>query len=128
MMVSQGGTGAGTSARSVRKIYEAIYGIKGGTVDLAKSVLVGGTPSSTLPTIRKDGTPVYPEMPQAATAPTPGGSSASPDPSTSGPATSGDAASGFALPVLVLGGLLGRRARRRRSAGPEPGLPRLRSP
>ena len=73
MMVSQGGTGAGTSAPSVRKIYEAIYGIKGRTIDPSRSVLVGGAPSSTLPTIRKDGTPVYPEMPKAAHRPDAGG-------------------------------------------------------
>ena len=37
MMVSQGGTGAFTSAPSVRKIYEALYGITGSTVDPASS-------------------------------------------------------------------------------------------
>jgi penicillin-binding protein 2 len=111
MMVSQGGTGSGTSAPSVRKIYEAIYGIDGRKVDPSKSVLVGGAPSTTLPTIRKDGTPVYPEMPTAAS---PSAPAATPAPDTSG--TPGEAASGFALPVLVLGGLLGRRARRRGGA------------
>jgi hypothetical protein len=95
----------------VRKIYEAIYGIDGRKVDPSKSVLVGGAPSTTLPTIRKDGTPVYPEMPTAAS---PSAPAATPAPDTSG--TPGEAASGFALPVLVLGGLLGRRARRRGGA------------
>ncbi len=111
MMVSQGGTGAGTSAPSVRKIYEAIYGIKGRTIDPSRSVLVGGAPSSTLPTIRKDGTPVYPEMPKAAAPSTPAAT-----PSTGATTSTGTATSGFALPVLMLGGLLGRRARRRGSA------------
>lgn len=121
MMVSQGGTGAGTSAPSVRKIYEAIYGIKGRTIDPSRSVLVGGAPSSTLPTIRKDGTPVYPEMPKAAAPSTPAAT-----PSTGATTSTGTATSGFALPVLVLGGLLGRRARRRGSASQVP--TRTRSP
>jgi penicillin-binding protein 2 len=122
MMVSQGGTGAGTSARSVRKIYEAIYGIKGGTVDPSRSVLVGGAPSATLPTIRKDGTPVYPEMPKAAE-PAKGTTASTP---AAGVSPSGQATSGFALPVLLLGGLAGRRARRRRATAS--GQVRTRSP
>ena len=124
MMVSQGGTGAGTSARSVRKIYEALYGITGSTIDPSKSVLVGGTPSAALPTVRKDGTPVYPEMPK------PGATSAvsAGSPTTQPtPAAGGSTSSGFALPVLLLGGLVGRRARRRRGTAPLPHV-RPRSP
>ena len=68
MMVSQGGTGASTSAPSVRKIYEAIYGVTGSTVDPKKSVLVGGAPAAKLPTVRSDGTPVYPGMPKTVAA------------------------------------------------------------
>lgn len=56
MNVSQGGTGAGTSAPSVRKIYEAIFGVRGRTVNPADSVLLGAAPSTTLPTVRADGT------------------------------------------------------------------------
>jgi penicillin-binding protein 2 len=123
MMVSQGGTGAGTSAPSVRKIYEAIYGIKGRSIDPSRSVLVGGAPSATLPTIRKDGTPVYPEMPKAASSSTPAPASTP----ASGGSTTGTATSGLALPVLALAGLLGRRARRRRDGAP-PGLARTRAP
>jgi penicillin-binding protein 2 len=108
MMVSQGGTGSGTSGPSVRKIYEAIYGVSGSKVDPSKSVLTGGKPSTRLPTIRKDGTPVYPELPETA-------ASAAPvvpfEPST--PATP---AAGLLVPVGL--GLLGRSARRRRGAGP----------
>jgi penicillin-binding protein 2 len=122
MMVSQGGTGAGTSAPSVRKIYEAIYGIKGKSIDPSRSVLVGGAPSAALPTIRKDGTPVYPEMPKAAAASSPA-PAATP---ASGGSTTGTATSGLALPVLALAGLLGRRARRR--GGAATGLARTRSP
>jgi penicillin-binding protein 2 len=59
MMVSQGGTGASTSAPSVRRIYEAIYGVTGSTVDPSKSVLVGSKPSTKLPKVKSDGTPVF---------------------------------------------------------------------
>ena len=49
MMVTQGGTGAGTSAPSVRGIYEALFGVQGGTVDPSRSVLTGGAPMVDLP-------------------------------------------------------------------------------
>jgi penicillin-binding protein 2 len=62
MMVAQGGTGSGTSAPSVRRIYEELFGIRGGVIDPATSILEGGSPSSTLPTIRTDGLPDYPEI------------------------------------------------------------------
>lgn len=55
MMVSQGGTGSLTSGPSVRKIYEAIFGVEGTNVRPANSVLAGGLPASTLPKIGKDG-------------------------------------------------------------------------
>lgn len=58
MNVSQGGTGAGTSAPSVRKIYEALFGVQGKKVNPADSVLLGGTPASSLPNVRADGTVV----------------------------------------------------------------------
>jgi penicillin-binding protein 2 len=109
MMVSQGGTGSGTSAPSVRKIYEAIYGISGTTIDPRKSVLVGGKPSLRLPSIRKDGTPVYPELPETA-------ASAAPvtpfEPSPPASPAAGLVVAPFAL------GLLGRAARRREAAPP----------
>lgn len=62
MMVSQGGTGSGTSAPSVRAIYEALYGIEAAQVSPARSVLAGGSPSSTVPAFRGDGTPLTPEL------------------------------------------------------------------
>jgi len=58
MMVTQGGTGAGTSAPSVRKIYESIFGITGEVIDPAKSVFANGSPTQALPAIAADGTPV----------------------------------------------------------------------
>lgn len=55
MMVSQGGTGSGTSAPSVRALYEDIYGIDrpGG-----HGLLDGGLPPENLPAVLPDGTPV----------------------------------------------------------------------
>ncbi len=61
MMVTQGGTGSKTSGPSVRKIYEALFGVNGSTVNPNKSVLVNGVPSKSLPVIRPDGTPVTPK-------------------------------------------------------------------
>ncbi len=55
MMVTQGGTGSGTSGPSVRKIYEALFGVG------RPSVFEGGVPSDALPVIREDGTPVTPK-------------------------------------------------------------------
>jgi penicillin-binding protein 2 len=45
MMVSQGGTGSGTSGPSVRKIYEAIFGIEGSKIDNSKAIFPSGPPS-----------------------------------------------------------------------------------
>jgi penicillin-binding protein 2 len=126
MMVSQGGTGAGTSAPSVRKIYEAIYGVTGSTVDPSKSVL-GKTaaPATTLPTVRADGTPVYPGMPKtiaaaspvtpAATAGNAGttGEAGANDAATPNPEPSSSSSGALvALPFMLGAGLVGRRARR----------------
>ena len=76
LMVAQGGTGSGTSAPSVRRIYEELFGIRGGVIDPATSILEGGAPTSKLPTIRTDGLPEYPEIdqlfnPTASPSPTP---------------------------------------------------------
>jgi penicillin-binding protein 2 len=60
MMVTQGGTGSKTSGPSVRKIYEALFGVRGNAVDSGRSVLVGGVPRKLLPKVRPDGTPVLP--------------------------------------------------------------------
>lgn len=61
MMVTEGGTGSKTSGPSVRKIYEALFGVKNGVVRPNTSVLVGGEPKAELPTVRPDGTPVTPK-------------------------------------------------------------------
>lgn len=129
MMVSQGGTGASTSAPSVRKIYEAIYGVTGSTVDPAKSVLAGGAPATKMPTVRADGTPVYPGMPKtiaaaspvtpAATAGNAGttGEAGANDAATPNPEPSSSSSGALvALPFMLGAGLVGRRARRDRRA------------
>jgi penicillin-binding protein 2 len=57
MMVEQGGTGAYTSGRSVRKVYEALFGVRDGAADPARSVLVGGDVVADLPVLGPDGVP-----------------------------------------------------------------------
>ena len=56
MMVSQGGTGSGTSGPAVRKIWETLYGIEGETVDPQAAAIPGTVPPAGLPTFMKDGT------------------------------------------------------------------------
>jgi penicillin-binding protein 2 len=55
MMVTQAGTGSGTSGPAVRKIWEALYGVKGMNVDKSKAVLPNATPPAGLPVFAKDG-------------------------------------------------------------------------
>ena len=55
MMVSQGGTGSGTSGPAVRAIWESLYGITGTTVTPSASAIAGVTPPSGLPTFMDDG-------------------------------------------------------------------------
>jgi penicillin-binding protein 2 len=55
MMVTQGGTGSGTSGPYVRKIWEHLYGITGMDVRPSKAAIPGTTPPTSLPTFAKDG-------------------------------------------------------------------------
>ena len=55
MMISQGGTGAGTSGRSVRAIHEALFGVHDGGADPGRSVLAGGDVAEGLPTFGPTG-------------------------------------------------------------------------
>jgi penicillin-binding protein 2 len=55
MMVSQAGTGSGTSGPAVRAIWESLYGISGMTVTPSASAIPGVTPPSGLPTFMDDG-------------------------------------------------------------------------
>lgn len=45
MMVSQGGTGSGTSGPSVRRIYEAIFGIQGARINSNQAIFPSAPPS-----------------------------------------------------------------------------------
>jgi penicillin-binding protein 2 len=66
MMVSQAGTGSGTSGPAVRKIWEALYGITGENVDSSRAVIPGVTPPRRLPVFTTDGSilpPVTGRMP-----------------------------------------------------------------
>jgi len=55
MMVSQGGTGSGTSGPAIRRIWEALYGIKGTDVRPDQGLLPGARPPSRLPEFAEDG-------------------------------------------------------------------------
>ena len=61
MMVSQGGTGSGTSGPAVRKIWETLYGIDGETVRPDRAAIPGTTPPTALPTFTEDGTILPPD-------------------------------------------------------------------
>ena len=63
MMVTQGETASGTTAPGVRGILEGIFGVRGSTVDPARSVLLGGQPAVGMPRVAPDGTPSPPEGP-----------------------------------------------------------------
>ncbi len=62
MMVSQGGTGSGTSGPAVRKIWESLYGIKGEKVRLDKAAEPGGRPPVGLPVFQRDGSITAPVL------------------------------------------------------------------
>ncbi|MCZ4497926.1 MAG: Peptidoglycan glycosyltransferase [Marmoricola sp.] len=55
MMVTQAGTGSGTSGPAVRKIWESLYGIDGENVNPANAAIDGTTPPLKLPVFAKDG-------------------------------------------------------------------------
>jgi penicillin-binding protein 2 len=55
MMVSQGGTGSGTSGPGVRRIWEALYGVRGGQVHRARAAQPGAHPPAGLPTVGPNG-------------------------------------------------------------------------
>ena len=55
MMVSQGGTGSGTSGPAVRAIWEQLYGVRDGVVHPSLAAISGTTPPDRLPTFAEDG-------------------------------------------------------------------------
>jgi penicillin-binding protein 2 len=64
MMVTQAGTGSGTSGPAVRKIWESLYGVRGMKVDTSKAALPNAQPPSGLPVFAKDGE-ILPPMARA---------------------------------------------------------------
>ncbi|CAA9371304.1 MAG: Peptidoglycan D,D-transpeptidase MrdA [uncultured Nocardioidaceae bacterium] len=66
MMVEQGGTGSGTSGPAIRKIWEALYGIKGEQVRLDRAAQPGATPPAGLPVFHPNGQISAPESSAAA--------------------------------------------------------------
>ncbi len=62
MMVTQAGTGSGTSGPAVRKIWEALYGIHGMNVDPRKALLPDARPPSKLPVFARDGEILPPRL------------------------------------------------------------------
>jgi penicillin-binding protein 2 len=55
MMVSQGGTGSGTSGPAIRKIWETLYGVRGERVLPAEAAIPGTKPPEALPVFADDG-------------------------------------------------------------------------
>lgn len=55
MQISQGGTGSGTSGMAIRHIWEALYGVNGENVNVAKAILPDARPPTALPIFKADG-------------------------------------------------------------------------
>ncbi|KRA39368.1 MULTISPECIES: penicillin-binding protein 2 [unclassified Nocardioides] len=55
MMMTQGGTGSGSTGDGVRAIWEALYGVDGEKVRPDKAAIPGVTPPAALPTFAEDG-------------------------------------------------------------------------
>jgi penicillin-binding protein 2 len=120
MTVQGGKTGAETVGPGVRKIYEAIYGVTGSTIDPKRSVLLGGKPSGKIPAVKSDGTIAYPgstkgKLPTSRKAAVPAPTTPSASPSAS---TGSDAAAPSSAALLVAPLMLGVAWRRRRRDGP----------
>ena len=64
MMVTQGGTGSGTSGPYVRKIWESLYGVDGSTVNTKKALIPGVVAPDALPSFQPDGS-ILPPRPRA---------------------------------------------------------------
>ena len=62
MMVSQGGTGSGTSGPAIRKIWETLYGIRGSSVKPSQAAIPGTQPPSKLPVFAEDGSILPPPV------------------------------------------------------------------
>ena len=64
MMVSQGGTGSGTSGPAIRRIWEALYGVRGTDVRPDRALLPGAEPPGRLPVFARDGEILPPTAPR----------------------------------------------------------------
>jgi penicillin-binding protein 2 len=63
MMISQGGTGSGSSGPGVRAIWEALYGIEGEDADPARAAIPGTTVPDRLPVFQRNGSILPPALP-----------------------------------------------------------------
>jgi penicillin-binding protein 2 len=66
MMVSQAGTGSGSSGPFVRKIWESLYGVHGTQVDTGKALVPGIVAPDALPSFQPDGS-ILPPKPRLQT-------------------------------------------------------------
>jgi penicillin-binding protein 2 len=55
MMISQGGTGSGSTGDAIRKIWETLYGVRGERVVPDQAAIPGTVPPRGLPTFTRDG-------------------------------------------------------------------------
>jgi penicillin-binding protein 2 len=62
MMVTQGGTGSGTSGPGVRSIWEALYGVHGSSVEPKDSAIPGVVEPDALPSFQPDGAILPPRV------------------------------------------------------------------
>jgi penicillin-binding protein 2 len=62
MMVSQGGTGSGTSGPAIRAIWEALYGVDGTEVHPDRAAIPGTVAPARLPVFGKDGSILPPPV------------------------------------------------------------------
>ena len=62
MMISQGGTGSGSTGDGIRAIWEALYGIEGETVRPARAATPGTVPPARLPQFLDDGSIMPPAV------------------------------------------------------------------
>ncbi len=60
MMISQAGTGSGSTGDGIRAIWEALYGVDGETVRPARAAVPGTVPPERLPQFLDDGSIMAP--------------------------------------------------------------------
>lgn len=62
MMISQGGTGSGSTGDAIRKVWETLYGIEGDQVRPGKAAIPGTVPPRSLPSFMEDGSILPPKV------------------------------------------------------------------